>query len=133
LGVVEQGACVYGPPQLTLASNSVTVPTCHENGTQAWVENYTCKDDLRGVINVCRTATCPAPTACYYTVSGQDKEAKCENKNGGPWFPTINGLYGKWVDSNQEHCKFPVPGIWTDFGNDFNLVPGQSHPDCQSH
>lgn len=56
-GTIEQGECVYGPPQLTPAAAAVLA--CHENGTQGWVENYTCQADITGTINVCRSAACP--------------------------------------------------------------------------
>lgn len=57
-GNVEQGACTYGPPQLTLDA-STTGGSCHENGTQKWIEDYTCREDATGSINVCRSVACP--------------------------------------------------------------------------
>jgi hypothetical protein len=121
-GVVEQGACVYGPPQLTPSID--TVAGCHENGTQGWSIDYTCEEDDEGVINVCRSAECPPPPLCYYKVSGFGGEIGHAIKCG-----LFGGTWLNFDDSNvlDNHCRFPLPGISND---GFQLTPGQSHPAC---
>jgi len=130
------GACVLNPqvddfteatqPQLCSGTKTRTKRTIIK-------ERNTCSGAYRVKSDVttndtasCETA-CPVPLACYYTVDGQNKEWQCEHEYIGSWPNYTAGQWGQWIQQNQSHCRFPLPGT-TD--RDFHLVPGQSHPDC---
>ena len=70
---------------------------------------------------------------CYYNVSGQSKyqQSICEFKLGGN--PLEFGEWGNWNGNQSQHCRFTVPGIYSDPFRKFQLDPGQSDPRCNKY
>jgi len=71
--------------------------------------------------------------SCFYNVNSnlgsRLQQFTCENKTGG--YPPANGEWGRWPDGPpSDHCRFTVPGIYSDPFRLFQLTPGQSHPRC---
>jgi hypothetical protein len=107
---------------------------CHQIGTQLIVLDYQCSEDETKTRELCRNVACPPPAAryCFYNISGQPKEFTCEHKLGGN--PLRFGEWGRWPDGPpSDHCRFTVPGIFSDLFRQFQLTPGQSDPDCNSY
>lgn len=114
-GEVEEGACTLdGPGDV---GGDAVVAGCHENGTQDWVIDYTCRENATGTKSVCRAAECPVETAaCYYNVPGSNGEADCIAQPG----------YVSWNERNHL-CGLDSPGYCN---SNFNLNDGQSGDGC---
>ncbi len=68
------------------------------------------------------TYTKTLPTGyCFYEVTGQNKQDKCDHVQGSIWENWDN-------EEHHNHCAVPYSGI---SDNDFNLTPGQSLQGCK--
>jgi hypothetical protein len=96
---------------------------CHINGTQRITEDYVCEPDNTYTRFLCKNVECPAPALCYYNISGdaeKTSQEKCEEQLG---------VDAAWNAGSQQ-CVTSLPGV---YHSDWQLTPGQSHPDCLKH
>jgi hypothetical protein len=134
----EWSSCVLSPqvesvthPQICSGTKTRTKRTIIKEKNTC-LGTYRVKSDVTTDVSESCQTTCPTPpppSYCYYTVDGQLKEWQCEHEYIGSWPNFIAGQWGQWIQQNQSHCKFPLPGT-TD--HDFHLVPGQSAEGCHN-
>ena len=125
-------ASTNSPPEKCYGYHSRTV-------TYTWYEVNSCTQERRysRTRKEIRTEKCEvecpyAEGYCFYNISRQPKQFTCEVKLGGN--PLRFGEWGRWPDGPpSDHCRFTVPGIYSDLGRRFQLTPGQSDPRCNSY
>jgi len=104
-----------------------------------WYEVNSCTEERRvartdeKVVSEPCELECPyAEGYCFYNISRQPKQLVCETKLGGS--PLRFGDWGRWEDGPpSDHCRFTVPGIYSDPLRQFQLTPGQSDPRCNRY
>jgi len=127
---------------VTASTHTPAPELCYGERTRTdilvWYETSSCTKERREAKREERVLTekceveCPyAEGYCFYNVSGRIKEATCRLKLGGN--PLAFGQWGRWPDGPpSDHCRFTVPGIYSDTFRQFQLTPGQSDPRCNN-
>jgi len=120
--------------------------------TYNWFEGHSCSRERRLLKTTTETVSekcemqCPEPEAafCYYSVSGHggnssSHQRTCEWKLGGDplrlgeWVEGFDSDLASSDKKDNNHCRFTVPGIYSDLFGQFQLTPGQSDPRCNKY